>query len=174
MKIAVQMFGHLRTYKKCASMLKKHLLDNYDCDVFMHTWDSVDHMTQTWHNYRISPDKKLTPSELEKEVRKSYSITDMKMEKQIVKDLGTINAIGKDISLFGMKSMLHGISEATRLREKFQKQHKIKYDFVLTIRPDILLKESFEIKKFLERLTEQEIKKGYFIGGFQHLTSCVL
>lgn len=33
-KVAVQLFGHLRTYKECYQSLKEHLLDKYDCDVF--------------------------------------------------------------------------------------------------------------------------------------------
>ena len=49
MKIAIQLFGHLRTYKKCLPALKKHLLNKYDCDIFMHTWDTYNHNTKTWH-----------------------------------------------------------------------------------------------------------------------------
>jgi hypothetical protein len=41
MKIAVQLFGHLRTYKKCFPALKKHLLSKYDCDIFIHSFSPV-------------------------------------------------------------------------------------------------------------------------------------
>ena len=40
LKIAVQLFGHFRTFEKCAQALKENLLDRYDCDVFIHTWGS--------------------------------------------------------------------------------------------------------------------------------------
>ena len=50
LKIAIQFFGHLRTFEKCAPSVKKHLLTKFDCDVFMHTWSETEHSTQTWHN----------------------------------------------------------------------------------------------------------------------------
>ena len=49
MKIAVQLFGHLRTFRECHSYLAKHLLDLYECDVFVHTWSFEDHVDPTWH-----------------------------------------------------------------------------------------------------------------------------
>ena len=49
-KIAVQFFGHLRTFEKCAPSIQQHILSKFDCDVFMHTWSDTEHSTQTWHN----------------------------------------------------------------------------------------------------------------------------
>ena len=49
MKIAICFFGHLRTFKRCAPHLKRNLLDQYDCDLFMHTWSTLNHQTITHH-----------------------------------------------------------------------------------------------------------------------------
>ena len=35
MKIAILLTGQLRTWKLCKELLKKQLLDHYDCDIFM-------------------------------------------------------------------------------------------------------------------------------------------
>ena len=37
MKIAVQVFGHMRTFQKCAPILNNKFLDKYNFDVFIHT-----------------------------------------------------------------------------------------------------------------------------------------
>ena len=39
MKIAVQIYGHLRTFEQTYKSIQKNLLSLYDCDVFLHTWD---------------------------------------------------------------------------------------------------------------------------------------
>ena len=45
MRIAVLLFGHLRTYEYCAPFFKTNLLDKFKCDLFMHTWDEYDSHT---------------------------------------------------------------------------------------------------------------------------------
>jgi len=164
-KIALQMFGHLRTYKSCVKQLKQNLLDHYDCDIFMHTWDSIDHTTKTWHNMKINPDKQLSPEQLKKEVLKNYPIKSLKMEKQIVKEMGNITSGSSEISLFGIKSMLYSMSEANKLRENYEKIENIKYDFIVNIRPDILLNNTFDINHFLNRLPKEDIQNAYFIAA---------
>ena len=49
LKIAVCFFGHLRTFEKCAPKLRENMLNKYNCDIFMHTWDKLNHNTLTWH-----------------------------------------------------------------------------------------------------------------------------
>ena len=47
LKIAICFFGHLRSFKRCAPALKRCFLDKYDCDLFIHTWDMLNHNTKT-------------------------------------------------------------------------------------------------------------------------------
>ena len=49
MKIAVQVSGNLRTFEVCGPLVKRYLLDRYDCDVFVHTWDQLEHGQQSYH-----------------------------------------------------------------------------------------------------------------------------
>jgi len=138
MKIAVLLFGHLRTYKQCYESLRQNLIDLYDCDVFMHTWDSLDHNTKTWHSYKVEGNIS-SLEDLEKELYDLYKLKNLKIEKQIVQDEGEILCQGNPISLFGMHSMLYSMKEANVLREKYQKTHNIRYDLVVIVRPDIKL-----------------------------------
>lgn len=48
--IAIQLFGHLRTYEKLApyfikNVVNENALDGYKIDIFIHTWDELDHNT---------------------------------------------------------------------------------------------------------------------------------
>ena len=150
MKIAVQIFGHLRTYEQCYESLKTNLLDLYDCDVFMHTWDKLDHSTQVWHNYRVS-DKGQSQKELEQIIKNCYHPKSFKIETQIVKDEGVVDTDGAQISLFGIKSMLYGMQQANILRENYEKQNNIKYEYVIVVRPDVYLKKPFSIRHFINQ-----------------------
>lgn len=150
MKIAVQFFGHLRTYEKCADSVKKHLLSLYDCDVFMHTWSETEHKTKTWHNYNF---KSFAVDEKRIESLKTlYNLKDIMVEKQNeVKDDIIIpcqhNQGKSQISKTGMEFMLRSKQKVNELRKKYQKDHNIKYDYVLVIRPDIRLKNDFILNK---------------------------
>lgn len=167
MKIAIQMFGHLRTYKQCYEKLFENLVNRYDCDIFIHTWDRVDHNTQTWHDYHAS-DTGQTKSELIADIKNIYHPTDLMVEKQRVVDMGTIESDGRQISLFGMHSMLYGMSMANAMREKYQKKHKIKYDFVVVIRPDIYLIEPLNIESFIRPEDADASDILYTAGNYKH------
>jgi len=170
LKIAVQLFGNLRTFNQCAPILKKELLNHYDCDVFMHTWDTIDHDNITWHDYKVSQPKDLTHEEIEKKVRSYYDLKDFKVEKQVDEDYGNVLAITREISLCGMKAMMHSMKSANDMREKYQKENKVKYDFVVVLRPDVFLNRKLDINEFLERMTEEEINNSLFTGGLPSLS----
>ena len=167
MKIAIQMFGHLRTYQQCHEALKKNLLDLYDCDIFIHTWDSLDHNTQTWHDFRM-PNAGQSEDNIEQIIQDVYHPKAFKVEKQIVKDEGYIDVStdNKKISFFGMKSMFYSMKEADALRRSYQKEHNIQYDYVIVIRPDICLYQPFNIEKYLifENGTDQLL---YTVGKYK-------
>lgn len=164
-KIAVQLFGHLRTYKECYQSLKEHLLDKYDCDVFMHTWDTIDHSTQTWHSIHME-NKNDNTSQLRSELEEIYNLKKIKIEHQEPKDTGLITAIASKISVYGMQCMFHSMTVVNSLREDYQQETGTQYDFVITLRPDLLLSEDFNIEYYLERMSEDEIGKAFFTYFF--------
>ena len=49
-KIALVLSGHLRTYMDTFLNLKKNLLDLYDCDIYISTWNNTDHLTDFYHS----------------------------------------------------------------------------------------------------------------------------
>ena len=182
LKIAVCFFGHLRTYKKCAPFLRRNLLDNYDCDLFMHTWTTLDHETKSWHDY-----PKTKGLAAETDIINAYGeFKGLAIEEQKPVDMGTIktkpshNCPPFDVSIFGIGAIFHSIRKSIRLCEEYADPKGVKYDLVLCIRPDIWLKKPLNIEEILESLSEQDIARGFFtitnyftklVRGFESLSA---
>lgn len=149
MKIAIQMFGHLRTYQDCYKNLYKNLINFYDCDIFIHTWDKIDHDTQAWHDFHMPED--VSKSRLLSDIDKLYHPKLLKMDTQIIEDLGNITANDRQISKSGIKSMLTSMAQANKLRQTYMNQNNVKYDYIICLRPDILLNTPFIFEKYIDR-----------------------
>ncbi len=164
MKVAIQLFGHLRTYDKCYQRLFMCLADNYDCDVFVHTWDTLDHNTQTWHNYRI--DKKVSIENIKQIVEECYQPKLYKIDTQKYIEEGNIIANNKAISLFGMHMMLYSMAESNKLRQQYEKTSNIKYDYIVFIRPDVELWTPLNLESFIDSTKPNELNNSFYFGGF--------
>jgi len=168
LKIAICFFGHLRSYQKCAKSLKRNLLQYYDYDLFMHTWTTIDHNTQTWHNFK--KENGLTDKE---KIIDAYGVfKSIKIEEQHPKDLGfiTIKNSNTDketkMSLFGMNAVLHSMRQSLSECEEYAKKNQVTYDYILFIRPDILLRKPFKIDQILQKASSNEIKNGFFTFAY--------
>lgn len=164
MKVAIQLFGHLRTYDKCYQRLFECLGKLYDCDVFIHTWDTLDHNTQTWHSHKVK--KTLSKDEIQQQLIECYNPKDFKIEHQNVKDEGVVIAQDKAISIFGIKSMLYSMKESNRLREEYEKKTGIRYDFVVMLRPDVELWFPFRLEEFIQGTMAKDLTNSFYFGGF--------
>ena len=128
MKIAVQFFGHLRTYEKCADSVRKHLLSLYDCDVFMHTWSETEHKTKTWHNHTAK--SLVVDAERIEKLKALYNLKDIIVEKQEPAEDDTLipcqhNQGKSQISKAGIGFMLYSKHKVNELRKKYQKEHNV-------------------------------------------------
>ena len=156
MKIAVQFYGHLRTYQKCFPSVQRLLLDKYDCDVFMHTWSETEHQTKTWHNYKMKTIQKVDET-IVKELKEIYHLKEILVEEQQQSDeQNFIRCLHNDksvISINGINFMLYSQRKVNELRQEYQKKTGICYDYVLVLRPDIML-----YKELNFNLLDKEIK----------------
>lgn len=161
-RIAIQFFGHLRTFEKCLPALKKHLLDRYDCDIFMHTWDMWNHNTMTWHTNFKNASKKVDKLEIMKKL--NINPDQIQIEHQETYSTGKFIARDREWSLQGTYSMYHSVRAVNKLREDYQKKHKIKYDLVVCIRPDILLMEDLKLDAYINDKYNQDENNIYLSG----------
>ena len=159
LKIAVEISGHLRTFDYCAPLLKKHLLDKYDCDVFIHTWNRLDHQQLSWHGKAGSlgghKPHALTPA-IKQKVDDLYrpKVVIYDNEEKIKKVDGWLAEPNKKkkfggFSLQAVWNTLYTEVEAHKLMKKYAKKNNIKYDFVVRTRPDIAPLEPFAIEPYL-------------------------
>lgn len=164
LKIAVCFFGHLRTFKKCAPKLKENMLSKYDCDIFMHTWDKLNHSTPTWHANEFQTDDTNV-----KDIICSYGkLKAIEVEQQTPQDWGCANFLVNynmsqtSISIYGMSAMFYSMAKVNQLRSNYEKKNKIKYDYVVCLRPDILLNRELDINNLLSTQAPEDIDKALF------------
>ena len=65
-----------------------------------------------------------------------------------------------------MNCMFHSMKSVNKLREEYQNETGVKYDFVITLRPDIQISENFSIEHYLERMSKEEIDSSFFTYFF--------
>lgn len=160
MKIAICFFGHLRTFKRCAPHLKRNLLDQYDCDLFMHTWSTLNHQTITHHE-----NKNIDGIVTEQSIIDTYgTFKSILIEKQNVEDMGNvrITSTQRETSLFGIYSLYHSMKSSYSLCHEYSLKNNVCYDFIIMVRPDIALLEKLDINKYISYLTEDELERAYF------------
>lgn len=169
MKIAVCIYGHLRTYENCIDNLKKKLLSKYDTDIFMHTWSTSERETSYEYRKEIPLVNNTDTSGCSEKLYALYNLKSLVIEKQEAREkefgyyiLHDKTIDGKKASLWGVHCMFHSMMEANKLREEYEKQNNIKYDFVLFIRPDVLLIKEFNLENYIYPLKEDELKKSFF------------
>jgi hypothetical protein len=149
MKVAVQIFGHLRTFDRCAPSLKENLLDNYpDHDVFLHTWDRLEAETIAPH------ERSCMPSPIDDQtigaIERLYQPTRMAIEHQPPRDLGELTfSNGERIAISGIRYMFASMQRVNQLRERYSADTGTSYDVVVMVRPDIALFRRLELEAFL-------------------------
>lgn len=134
MRLAVVMYGHMRTYKQCFPSVKKHLIDVYHPDFFIHTWDEIEAKTTSWHQSHMNVTN-ISSAEL-KSIKDMYKPISMRMESQNP-DLLNDYAGGNNISIQGQKFMLYSLKKADCLRLQHDRYLGRRYDYVLKLRPDV-------------------------------------
>ena len=167
MKIAVLLFGHLRTFEYCAPFLRANLLDKYNCDVFMHTWDTFDSETLAWYN-RTDKTTKISDDILQK-IKELFNPKKIEIGHQVIKKETIIKSLidDKKNSLNGMLFMFQSMNCANSLRKQYEKETGIKYDIVIVTRPDVALFNFLNIEKILKesKIMNLDLNKTRFFAG---------
>jgi hypothetical protein len=137
-KVALLLFGHMRTYEECFQNLKMNLIDSLNPDIFIHTWDEIESTTTSWHkanmdNYIISNNEK-------KHIHGLYHPKKIEFENQ-KKLANDSELLINGMSVEGQKFMMYSLFKANEMKKKYEAANNITYDIVIKLRPDVLLKE---------------------------------
>jgi len=127
MKIAICVSGQARNFKQSYESLKTHLLDKYDCDVYFHTWKSINFESTNFGfgNTRYS----LTDNDY-KDLIQLYKPKNYIIEKPIVFDASEYKCPIWRQPLNNTLSMFYSIYKSTQLIEET-------YDYIIRTRFDL-------------------------------------
>jgi hypothetical protein len=139
MKIALILFGHMRTYEQCFQSLKENFLDHYDVDVYMHTWNTIESETKSWHDRHMH--NRDVPLEEWLKIKKMYSLKKIDIGTQVVPEVDGVIP-GSSLSYLGQKYMAESMKKAMDLIDPCKYDE---YDLVVKMRPDIKLLSKLDL-----------------------------
>lgn len=151
-KIAIQYFGHLRTFEQCFPSQQQYLLKYYQCDLFIHTWDKLDHTAPVAYDKTAQSTQEIDASLYQKIVMlyqpKTILIqTQSSMEQLLNNEEMQLPQHQKE-TIYRARNMLYSMIQVNESRIKYEKTHNQHYDFIIFLRPDILLRDQFNLKKY--------------------------
>lgn len=62
--------------------------------------------------------------------------------------------------------MLYSMEECNKLRWEYERKNKIKYDYIVILRPDVELWNPLVLENFIEATPAKDINKSFYFGGF--------
>lgn len=137
MKIALILTGFLRTYKYSFELLKKNLLDKYNIDLYLATWDKQENNTFIENNFE--------------NIYKNYNLKNLIIEdyKNYEKEKFIIKKINRhnDVFVINQRAKEHGEYWANRLKDQWflvkRSFDSIKnledYDLIMRLRFDLFI-----------------------------------
>lgn len=180
-RLAIQFFGHLRTFKNTYLSFLENVLKtnkNYEIDIFIHTWDEIEYQEPTWHNTLAS---EIRGAKLNREdfsfIEEKYKPKKIKVTKQlsVEKEEEFIQFTSDKAKFSNIFNMFYSKYEVNNLRLEYEKENKVKYDFVLYTRGDVFFKNKFYLDEIL-KIYENELKsfenfenKLFFSGCYRDL-----
>ncbi|EAK7939861.1 hypothetical protein E7Q14_07580 [Campylobacter coli] len=138
-RMAIQFFGHLRTYNQTYNSFFKNIVnanknDGWKIDIFIHTWDRLSSSEGSWHQKdNLFDERALTSIDIEN-VKKIYN---------------------PRVCLFEtLPEGIHGGAlskkRGNEIREQFQLKNNIQYNYILYTRPDVLFVNPLRLDLFLK------------------------
>ncbi len=149
-KIAICLSGHTRNFIKNYCSIKKYILNKYDADIFIHTWEQVGHVINTV-DASGNPKKIIDNSQKANidNIKTLYNPKKIIVENQLSSEYnGKVpkrvkqnaykakNHVNNNLNYYGQ---MYTISYANNLKIEYEKENNITYDYVIRMRFDYIL-----------------------------------
>jgi hypothetical protein len=173
-KLALCFSGDTRTYDKCFESIKNNLLDKFDCDVFISTYETSNEITENILNL-YKPKKYIfhNKDNISKDVLEYLNnlkhikiiiippitclINDVKYTNNVEDYFFHYNKFEKDFKYekldLNALCQFFGIYDVSKLCKEYMLHEKIHYDYILRIRLDDKVDNTF----ILNELAENEL-----------------
>lgn len=142
-RTAICISGHLRTFLDNYKSLKENVLDKLNCDLFIHTWDTLGlsyrhtdaslYITET-KNLADTINRLYQPKKLIIEKSRYFPITPL-MQLRLIDH--------RDVS--GILSMWYKIEACNNLKKIYEAENNFKYDCVIRFRGDLHVEQPIPI-----------------------------
>lgn len=152
-RVALCLSGHLRTYEKTHQSVRNQLLNKYNCDVFISTWENLGNKKYAVND--LSPEGEIVDTEIIKKIYNPVSIimddadtesTSNKLKKEYEGKL-----LGNGDKMSQLMVMLYKIWDVNRLKKEHELKNKFKYDVVIRSRFDVYFK-TLKIETALDKI----------------------
>lgn len=163
-RLAVQFFGHLRTFQNTFESFFENVIEansqNFEIDIFIHTWDEIEYSFENWHNCKTPQvlGKKLTSEDINF-INEKYKPKKFKYTPQLIidNDEEYTQFTNEKIKFSNIKNVYYSKFEVNNLRKEYEKENNLFYDYILYARGDILFEKKFDLNAVL-KIYETELK----------------
>lgn len=161
MKSALCLSGHLRTFEATFPSFKENVIDPMNCDVFIHTWNSLGAPTKKnmgdiqFENKNISSilntvHQLYQPKKIIVEEENNFQSFKDQTNHIIVPDAEKsfiMQHLGLHVAMF------YSIFKANQLKSEYEAEHNFKYDRVIRCRPDLRFNSKLEPHMFPDNMS---------------------
>jgi len=135
LKVAICISGHLRTFESNFQSLKDNILNKYDCDIFVHTWDLMGSAHRFTDNklHLVDANKYLEKIQLLYKPKKI--IIEPFRYFELTETVQRGNIPGRDGA--GTVSMFYKIEACNTLKKEYEQEKGMTYDCVIRFRSDL-------------------------------------
>ena len=174
-RIAIQLFGHMRTFADCYQSLIDKVINpnkpNYKIDIFIHTWNCFND-SNTRGNYTNETLTKPFDEIIKSHIKKIYSpceiifdvqqnIQNRKIKHLLSEKEGTTQFIDSQ----RLYNMYYSMYKSNLLRKEYEQKNNVKYDFIIQTRPDIIFFQNLD----LDSLIDASRKRKYIFNDLKSL-----
>ena len=175
-KIALQLYGHLRSCKETYNSLFNNVVrtlcdEGYSVDIFLHTWNKTDTSERSWHNPNGDKRGHVICGEDIEFIKKAYNPKMFLIDEQIKveQDFEFSERLFKTPRQYSaIINYMYTKYKVNELRLEYEQHNGIEYEYVIQTRPDIKFIEPFGIQNLLSLYKEQDIiipKNALFCTG---------
>ena len=160
MKVALLLTGHMRCWQQVFPNTKQHLLDKYNPDIFIHTWDSEAY----WDPHSQKGVTEGGPKLDVEAIRETYNPVHMVVDhyenfeqnfEERAKQFTTFYHVPKN-----QISMWYKVGRGMTMIEDYMMFSGVTYDLIIRLRPDLV---------FNEPLPDFDMNKFYTLGYRNHM-----
>lgn len=158
MKIAICLSGQPRFFKSSYVLLKKYILDLYDCDLFIDTWkfNEIKESVKGLYRYKdegslqelydIYKPKVFKVEDFEERMeKKSLEFESKVLSKEFQRQYWPSHIPTDNHFISRYYSMLYKIYNSNKIKNEYAKTHAINYDITIRARMDLAYEKSPQI-----------------------------